>query len=74
MSYFPDVYPKGKSAPREYFFNILNTLHPDYLQQVMAHANKQRMTAEGEGMKKESIQISQFWEEQLKAMPYLTCK
>jgi len=50
MSYFPDKLPKGKGPPRDYFFNILNTLHPEYLQQVMAHANKQRMTSEGENM------------------------
>ena len=31
MSYFPSQYPKGKGAPRDYFFNILNTLHPVYL-------------------------------------------
>ena len=63
MSYFPSQYPKGKSAPRKYFFDILNTLHPDYLQQVMAHANKQRMTSEGEAMARESIKISKYWEE-----------
>ena len=72
--YFPDKFPIGKGPPREYFFNVLNTVHPDYLEQVMDHANKQRMTAEGVDMKKESIQISQYWEEQLKAMPYLTRK
>ena len=48
MKYFPDIYPKGKGPPRDYFFNILNTIHPDYLQQIMGHAAKQRMTAEGE--------------------------
>ena len=32
ISYFPDKYPKGKGPPRDYFFNVLNTLHPDYLQ------------------------------------------
>ena len=31
MQYFPDEYPEGKGPPRDYFFNILNTLHPDYL-------------------------------------------
>ena len=72
MSYFPSKYPKGKQAPREYFFNILATLHPDYLQNVMNHANKQRHTSEGEAMQRESIQISQFWEEQLRSMPYLS--
>ena len=30
-SFFPAVFPKGKGPPREYFFNILNTLYPDYL-------------------------------------------
>ena len=44
MQYFPDVYPKGKGPPREYFFNILNTVHPDYLSQIMAHADQQRFT------------------------------
>ena len=74
MCYFPDKYPLGKGPPREYFFNVLNTVHPQYLEQVLAHANKQRHTASGEDMKKESIKISQYWDEQLKAMPYLTCK
>ena len=31
MSYFFDKYAKGKNPPREYFFNVLNTLQPDYL-------------------------------------------
>ena len=72
--YFPDKYPVGKGPPREYFFNVLNTVHPNYLAQVMLHADKQRMTTEGEAMKKQSINISAYWNEQLKAMPYLSCK
>ena len=63
MSYFPDKYPAGKAPPREYFFNILNTIYPEYLQEVMLHASKQRMTTEGEAMKKESIKMTEFWEE-----------
>ena len=74
MKYFPDVYPKGKGPPRKYFFDILNTLHGDYLQQVMGHASKQRMTAEGEAQKKEVIKISEYWTEQLASMPYLSRK
>ena len=53
--YFPDVFPEGKGPPREYFYNILNTVHPDFLKQIMQHANKQRMTTEGERGLKESI-------------------
>ena len=72
--YFPDKYPVGKGPPRQYFFDILNTLYPDYLQQVMEHANKQRMSADQGQNKKESIAISQFWQEELKSMPYLSRK
>ena len=31
LQYFPDVYPNDKGPPREYFFNVLNTVHPEYL-------------------------------------------
>ena len=47
--FFPATYPKDKGPPREYFFNVLNTVHPEYLQQVMGHANEQRMATFGEG-------------------------
>ena len=74
MQYFPDKYPAGRGPPRKYFFDILNTLQPEYLQKVMAHASSYRMAADGEMQKEETIAISKFWEEELKAMPYLSCK
>lgn len=40
----------------------------------MKHANEQRMAANSENNQAESIQISKFWEEELKAMPYLSSK
>ena len=52
----------------------MNTVQPDFLHQMMEHANKQRMSATGEIGQKESIKISQFWEEQLKSMPYISRK
>ena len=48
MQYFPAEYPKGRGPPREYFYNVLNTVRPDYLKQVLHHANEQRMAAGGE--------------------------
>ena len=74
MSYLPDKYPAGKAPPREYFFNILNTIHPEYLEKVMQHASKQRMTTEGEAMQQQSIKISDFWAEKLGEMPFLSCR
>ena len=73
-SFFPSKYPKGKAPPREYFFNILNTLQPEYLEKIVSHANEARMAPDGEKQQRESIAISPFWEEQLKAMPYLSSK
>ena len=43
--YFPDTYPAGKGPPRQYFFDILNTLQPEYLERILKHANEQRMSA-----------------------------
>ena len=43
--YFQDEYPNGRFPAREYFFNILNTIYPDYMKQIMDHANKERFTA-----------------------------
>ena len=72
MQYLPDKYPKGKNPPRDYFFNVLNTVHPEYLAQLMAHASEQRMSAHGAAQKDETIKITQYWDEQLKKMPYLS--
>ena len=74
MSFFPDKYPIGKAPPRGYFFNIMNTLYPDYLQKCMAHANEQRTAADGVAMKDATIRMSEYWSEQLDSMPYLSRK
>ena len=36
--YFPDKYPKGRQCDREYMFNVVNTLHPNVVQEVVNHA------------------------------------
>ena len=41
--YFPDEYWKKKTPDRTFFFNVLNTVHPGYLQQLISHANIQRV-------------------------------
>ena len=74
LKFFPDSYPPGRGPPRQYFFDILNTLQPDYLKRILDHANEQRMAAEGADQKEHTIAISKFWEEELKAMPYLSKK
>ena len=36
--YFPKEYPEHKYPPRAYFYNILNTLYPEYLKKIYTHA------------------------------------
>ena len=40
--YFQDSYPEDRGPCRTYFIDILNTVYPDYLSKIMAHASKQR--------------------------------
>ena len=49
--YFPLTFAKDKGPPRQYFMDVLNTIYPEYLSEIKAHASKQRMTAEGEAQK-----------------------
>ena len=49
--YFNDEFPDEKVPNREFFMNMLNTIYPDYLRSIMAHANKERYAADGEVMK-----------------------
>ena len=74
MSYLPDKYPAGKAPPREYFFNILNKIYPQYLEQIMGHSAQQRFSAQGEEQKKHAIQATDEWYEALQNMPYKSRK
>ena len=40
--YLPDHYAVGKYPDRTYLFNIINTVHPEYLDKVIRHAQTQR--------------------------------
>ena len=46
--YFQDDYPNARGPCREYFFNILNTIYPEYLSKIMSHAAKERFAVEGQ--------------------------
>ena len=46
--YFPEKLPKGRVPDREYFFNILNTFQPVYVDQIIRHANDQRNSVSNE--------------------------
>ena len=68
--FFPDKLPKGRQMDRSYMYNIWNTVHQDQVQAVIEHANEVRYGDKNERMQDEAIQITDKWEQELKAMPF----
>ena len=42
MQFMPSSVGPGKLPDRSFFFNILNTVHPEFVDGAIKHANKQR--------------------------------
>ena len=40
MKYFPEKLPKGRLPDRDYFFNLMNTINPEYTTRLIRHANE----------------------------------
>ena len=40
MRYFPDTLPAGRHMDRQYFFNIMNTLNPEYTSALVRYAEE----------------------------------
>ena len=71
---FPDKLSKGKLPQREYFWNVLNTRQPEYVQLLVEHAMKQRNTSESKEKQAETIAISEEWWDRLHLIPFISCK
>jgi len=72
--YFPDYYPKGRQPEREYFFNVLNTLQPSYMDQLIKKASKQRHSVLGGQPSDDVVNVSNDWWEKLNSQPYISSK
>jgi hypothetical protein len=74
MKFFPTKMAKGRVPDREYFFNILNTFHGDYLQKLIRHASDQRNESQSMAKAKETIEITDDWWAILNSVPFISCK
>ena len=74
MLFFPSKMAKGRVPDREYFFNILNTIQPAYLQSLINHANEQRNSVVNNAIAKEAIEVSDDWWNALNMVPFISCK
>ena len=57
---------------REYFFNIMFSHAPEYVKQLVDHANMQRNAAGQKNSEEHTIKISDSWLEALKAIPFVS--
>ena len=72
--FFPSKMAKGRVPDREYFFNVLNTFHHNYVEQIIRHANEQRNSVSNDAIAKEAIEVSDDWWQALNAVPFISCK
>lgn len=72
--FFPSKMAKGRVPDREYFFNVLNTYHQKYVEQIIRHANEQRNSVSTDARAKEAIEVSDDWWQALNAVPFISCK
>ena len=61
MRYLPDRLPKGRLPDREYFFNVINTLYPDYTKELIAHAGRNRYAAASNPTDLGLVKVSEEW-------------
>ena len=74
MKYIPDRFRKGQFCQRSYFFNILNTVMPEYVKKLLEHANNLRMNIRIAEGRKECLIISERWYQKLMEFPFISSK
>ena len=67
--YFPDRYPKGRHCNRQYFFNVLATIQPEYCAALIRESKDHRFKVLEEDQEKEAITITADWASELKQFP-----
>ena len=72
--YFPDTYPKGRGCNRDYFFTILATIHPEYVDKLLKNCKEVRFATEENENDGDAIDLDPKWEEEFKAFPQFTGK
>ena len=70
--YFPDKFPKGRQCDKSYMYNIWNTIQPEQVEAVLAQSNQVRHSLTAEKVRESAIIITDEWEEELKAMPFIS--
>jgi hypothetical protein len=72
--FFPAQNYPGCLPEREYFFNVLNTIDPHYVQALITHAQTKRFADKNPQDNPNLMEISEHWAKELEASPYISSK
>jgi len=72
--FFTEQRTSSDLPDREYFFNVINTVEPDYLASLVKHAQNQRFNNMAPDENPNIIEVTSFWKKELEASPYFSSK
>ena len=73
--YLPDLEQNSKKYPeREFFFNVLGSVKPDYLKLIVKESEQKRFTGSDDKNKNETIMMTDHWLHELNKYPYISSK
>ena len=70
--YFPSKLPKDRFPSRDYFYTIVNTVYPGYLQELIGGATKKRINEGSSSKGPQAIEVSEEWFKALTALPVIS--
>jgi len=72
--FFPEQKTPANRPDREFFFNILNTVDPDYLSALIRHAQGLRHGTGAPSKQDNIIVVNEHWRKELAASPFYSSK
>ena len=72
--YLPDRLPKGRLPDRSYFYNVLHTVYPEYVKELVRVAGDHRHQAAAGNRDDGIIRVSDDWWKKLNDIPFVSCK
>ena len=68
--YFPEEFFSGRTIKRSYFFGVINTLYPGYLDNLISHANDVRINKTNSNDEEQTILATDRWAYELTAINF----
>ena len=72
--YLPSSLPKGRLPDRDYLFNIVNSIYPEYMQALIRQASDNRFDVRNKHDDLGVVKVSEEWWKKLMEVPFASCK